>query len=88
VKPRGAGFTVNPDEAAALGLGRQRGLERHIRLYLNGRDLSQNPRSVLVIDLFGFTAEDVRARFPEVYSLQSRRWHVGAGDRRPSGCRQ
>ena len=67
VKLHGAGFIVNADEAAALGLGRLPGLERHIRDYRNGRDLTQTPRGVMVIDLFGLTAEEVRARYPEVY---------------------
>jgi hypothetical protein len=33
----GAGFIVTPQEAAHLGLGRRRGLEKHIREYRNGR---------------------------------------------------
>ena len=67
VKLHGAGFIVTPEEAVALGLGRLPGLERHIRAYLNGRDLTQSPRGVLVIDLFGLSAEEVRGRYPEVY---------------------
>ena len=67
VKLHGAGFIVTPDEASALGLGRVPGLDAHIRAYLNGRDLTQTPRGVMVIDLFGLTAEQVRSRFPEVY---------------------
>ncbi|MFZ1574412.1 MAG: DNA methyltransferase, partial [Chromatiaceae bacterium] len=67
VKLHGAGFIVTLAEAAALGLGRVPGLEGHVRAYLNGRDLAQVPRGVLVIDLFGLAADDVRGRFPEVY---------------------
>ena len=67
VKLHGAGFIVTPDEAAALGLGRLPGLERHIRRYLNGRDLTQSTRGVMVIDLFGLTADEVSACYPEVY---------------------
>ncbi|MDX9978920.1 MAG: class I SAM-dependent DNA methyltransferase [Lentisphaeria bacterium] len=67
VKLHGSGFIVTPEEAAALGLGRIPGLERHIRPYRNGRDLTQNPRDVMVIDLFGLTAAEARERFPEVY---------------------
>lgn len=63
----GAGFIVTREEAAALGLGRVPGLERHIREYRNGRDLTARPRDVLVIDLFGLAEADVRDRFPEVY---------------------
>jgi len=63
----GSGFIVKPDEAEDLGLGRSPGLERHIRVYRNGRDLTDRPRGVMVIDLFGLTAEEVRSRFPSVY---------------------
>lgn len=67
VKLHGAGFIVTPEEAAELGLGRTPGLERHIRQYRNGRDLTKTPRGVLVIDLLGLEAEEVRSNYPEVY---------------------
>ncbi len=67
MKLHGSGFIVTPEEAKDLGLGRIAGLERHIRPYLNGRDLNQRSRNVMVIDLFGMAIEDVQARFPEVY---------------------
>ena len=63
----GAGFIVTREEAAALGLDSVPGLTRHIREYRNGRDLTDVPRNVLVIDLFGLTAEEARLRFPAVY---------------------
>jgi hypothetical protein len=67
VKLHGAGFIVTPEEATQLGLGRIIGLEKHIRDYRNGRDLTGVSRGVMVIDLLGLTAEEVRTRFPEVY---------------------
>jgi len=63
----GSGFIVKPSEAELLGLGRRSGLNRHIRPYRNGRDLTDHPRGVLVIDLFGLDSDQVRKRFPEVY---------------------
>lgn len=69
VSLHGAGFIVTPDEASQLGLGKVEGLERHIREYRNGRDLAQSPRGVMVIDLFGLAADEVRGRFPAVYQL-------------------
>jgi len=69
----GSGFIVTPDDANLLGLGRVSGLERHIRPYRNGRDLTATPRCAMVIDLFGLTAEEVRDRFPEVYQWVSDR---------------
>lgn len=67
VKLHGAGFIVTPEIAAALGLGRIKGLEKHIRPYLNGRDLTGSSRNVMVIDLFGLSSEEVQHKFPEVY---------------------
>ncbi|THD82411.1 class I SAM-dependent DNA methyltransferase [Aliigemmobacter aestuarii] len=67
VKLHGAGFIVTPAEAAALGLGIVPGLEKHIRAYRNGRDLTATSRDVMVIDLFGLTEAEVRNRFPAVY---------------------
>jgi hypothetical protein len=67
VKLHGSGFIVTPAEAAALGLGRVQDLEKYIRPYRNGRDLTGRPREVMVIDLFGVSEEDVRKRFPAVY---------------------
>jgi hypothetical protein len=67
VKLHGSGFIVTPNEAERLGLGRRPGLERHIRPYRNGRDLTARLRGVMVIDLFGLGEEEVRGSFPEVY---------------------
>ncbi len=74
VKLHGAGFIVSPREAHSLGLGRVPGLERHIRPYLNGRDLTQRSRGVLVIDMFGLSETEVRQNFPAVW--QHLRNHV------------
>lgn len=67
VKLHGAGFIVTPHQATALGLGRVPGLDRHIRPYLNGRDLTGRSRGVMVIDLFGLTDDQVRQRYPAVF---------------------
>ena len=67
VKLHGKGFIVSPTQARALGLGKITGLERHIRPYLNGRDLQQHSRGQMVIDLFGLSEEDVRRRFSLVW---------------------
>ena len=67
VKLHGAGFIVTPAQAAHLGLGAREGLERHIRPYRNGRDLTGRARDALVIDLLGLTEQQVRRRFPEIY---------------------
>jgi len=69
----GSGFIVTPDQAKELGLGRIEGLEKHIREYRNGRDLTQKPRNVMVIDLFGLSSDEVLGQFPEVYQWVSER---------------
>src|SRR5690606_3497136 len=67
VKLHGSGFIITQEVAKRLGLGTVPGLEKHIRAYRNGRDLAQSPRGVMVIDLFGVTADEARERFPAVY---------------------
>ncbi len=66
MKLHGAGFIVSPRDALALGLGQIPGLERHIRPYLNGRDLTQRTRGMMVIDLFGLSENDLRTKYPAV----------------------
>ena len=57
----GAGFIVTPDEASHLEA------DAPIKPYRNGRDLTDRPRGVKVIDLFGLTAEEVRSRYPSTF---------------------
>jgi len=67
VKLHGSGFIISSEEAKTLGLGSVDGLETYIRRYRNGRDLTQSPRAVMVIDLYGLTPEKVRKSFSAVY---------------------
>ena len=67
VKLHGDGFIITREKALELGLGKRPGLDRHIREYRNGRDLTSRPRGVMVIDLFGRASDEVRREFPEVY---------------------
>jgi hypothetical protein len=69
----GSGFIVTPEESASLGLGAVEGLSRRIRPYRNGRDLTQTPRNVMVIDLYGLEIHEVRSDFPEVYQWLEQR---------------
>ncbi len=57
----GAGFIVTPEDAARL-----QPCDR-IHPYRNGRDLTDKPRGVSVIDLYGLSAEEVRSRYPAAY---------------------
>ena len=60
-KLHGAGFIVTPEEAARLEA------DAPIKDYRNGRDLTDRPRGVKLIDLFGLTAETVRSHYPATY---------------------
>jgi hypothetical protein len=63
----GLGFIVTPEEAELLGLSRIPNIEKHIRHYRHGRDLTDKPRGVMVIDLFGLNEQEVQTEFPELY---------------------
>jgi hypothetical protein len=63
----GSGFIVTSEQASQLGLGRISGLEKHLRHYRNGRDITSVSRNLMVIDLFGLTIEQVQTRYPEIY---------------------
>jgi hypothetical protein len=60
----GAGFLVSPQESTAFTL---QGSSTIVREYRNGRDLTDAPRGLKVIDAFGLTAEELRSQFPAVY---------------------
>ena len=67
VIPHGEGMSVDAEQASALGLGTVPGLEKRLRPYRNGRDLTQTSRDLLVIDLYGLSAEQVRGEYPAIY---------------------
>ncbi|GAB5462943.1 class I SAM-dependent DNA methyltransferase [Hoeflea alexandrii] len=67
VKLHGSGFIVTEAEASHLGLGARIGLERFIRPYRNGRDMTARSRNLMVIDLYSLSSQQVRSEFPEVY---------------------
>ncbi len=43
------------------------GLEWHLRIYRNGRDVAQTARELYVIDFFGLTIEEARQKYPEAF---------------------
>ncbi len=64
----GAGFIVTPEEAAALLPAHPQAPTHYIlRDYRNGRDLTDAPRGVKVIDAFGLSADQLRSQHPAVY---------------------
>ncbi|MCG5537848.1 DNA methyltransferase [Halorhodospira sp. 9622] len=67
VKLHGSGFIVEPDKASQLSKESLDPTDRVIRDFRNGRDVSQIPRGVKVIDLHGLDLETVRKRYPAIY---------------------
>jgi hypothetical protein len=63
----GPGFMITPTQASVFGLGKLQGLEKIIVEYRNGRDISNRPRHVLIIDLFGSNLDEVKKKYPAVY---------------------
>ena len=57
----GAGFIVPPEEVAKL-----QPCDR-IHPYRNGKDLTDRPRGVSVIDLYGLSADEACSRYPATY---------------------
>jgi hypothetical protein len=66
-EPGNEGFSVTSEQAKQLGLGRVQNLQKYVRPFRNGRDLTATLRGVLIIDLYGLPEEEVRTLFPEVY---------------------
>ena len=67
VSRHGAGFALTQAEAQNIGLGRVEGLSRHVRLYRNGRDITDTPRHSMIVDFFGLTEAEAKSRFPDAY---------------------
>lgn len=67
VSLHGAGFIVTLAEAQQLGLGTIPGLDRHIRPYRNGRDLTGRSREAYVIDMYPLLESEVQTSFPAAY---------------------
>ncbi len=67
VKLHGSGFIVDHHTAMDLGYLTIIGLEERLRGYRNGRDLTNRPRHVRVIDLYGLTADGARDKYPTLY---------------------
>ncbi|MDP2795775.1 MAG: hypothetical protein Q8O25_17100 [Sulfurisoma sp.] len=78
----GAGFIVTPEEAAHLET------DAPIKPYRNGRDLTDRPRGVRLIDLSGYDAEEVRRRWPATYQRVLERVKPERDTNRDAGFRE
>ena len=64
MKPHGKGFLVTQSEAAAFGYWTDAGPVPPLTRYLNGKDITDKPRQLFAIDLFGYTESEATAQFP------------------------
>jgi very-short-patch-repair endonuclease len=63
----GAGFIVTEEDAQRLGEDMAPHSENIVRPYRNGRDLTDRPRKVFLIDLYGLDEDTVRRDHPRIY---------------------
>ena len=64
---RGAGFLLTREQALALGYDEATRTPEVIKKYLNGRDMTDEPRGLYTIDLFGLSIEEVQQLYPKIY---------------------
>jgi hypothetical protein len=67
MKTIGSAFQIELEKAEQLGLGRIDGLEKHIRPYVNGRDLAQTRRGKYIVDFYGVQEADLRVTYPDCF---------------------
>lgn len=63
----GSGFIITPEQMEQFCLGSSNDANNHLRHYRNGSDLTDKPREVMVIDLYGLTDDEVRNKYPRIY---------------------
>lgn len=69
VKLHGSGFLLNAAEANRLIDKGATPVGSVVRPYRNGRDMIGRPRGLYVVDLFGWSEEEVRRTLPDVYHI-------------------
>ena len=62
----GKGFVVDESQAIMLGMAKENA-SAIIRPLISGRDVTQSPRALYAIDLYGLTAEETFSRHPAIY---------------------
>ncbi len=66
VQTIGEGFVLKPDEARHFTASDSE-VPQVVRPYLNGKNVTNRPREVSVIDFFGWSEAEVRSRKPALY---------------------
>jgi hypothetical protein len=67
MKPHGKGFLITTNLAEELGHWLNGQPVYPLRRYFNGRDLTDLPRNLYVIDFFGLSEEEARAKYPALF---------------------
>ncbi|MCA0857828.1 class I SAM-dependent DNA methyltransferase [Phaeobacter italicus] len=65
----GQGFVVSRAEADELFAQEALGIEKHLRPFVNGRDLVQTSRDFFVLDFFGLSQDELKLRYPVCYQI-------------------
>lgn len=65
----GAGFIVEAHEAEELAKCEPHAINRVLREYRNGRDLTDQPRNARVIDFAGLEVHEARANYPKCFGI-------------------
>lgn len=63
----GRGFILDSDQAQQLRSASDVSLHQYLRPIFNGRDLTDTPRGMWVLDFYGYDSDDLRAKFPLAY---------------------
>lgn len=63
----GTGFVISREQAERFEAFRSTRLQKIIRPFFNGRDLTQTNRDFFVIDFFGLAEDQCRNEYPEIY---------------------
>jgi len=67
VKLHGSGFIISEQSADIFYQKNDSFKHRPIRRYRNGRDITQRPRDVSVIDLYGLSSTEAERDYPKIY---------------------
>ena len=67
VKLYGPAFVIKSDQAKLLGRDDILGLDKYIKHYVDGQDITKRKRGLMVIDLDGLTSQEVLNKYPDVY---------------------
>ena len=63
----GEGFVVTPEQAESLQMKIDDKNTSNLRLYRNGKDLTDKPRGLVILDFYGLSEQQVSDKYPLAY---------------------